>query len=97
MHDDPIVHVRIAVGRGRGPYIHLHARTRTIGRCREIRVVRTAGILRIGDHVIVSGSASSLIVILEISTGLIKSINIREIVYDVVPIEKIDDRGLLIF
>ena len=97
MHDDPVIHIRIAVRRGRGPYIHLHARTRTIGRCREIRVVRTAGILRIGDHIIVSGSASSLVVVLEISTGLIKSINIREIMYDVVPIKQIDDRGLLIF
>ena len=96
MYDDPIIHIGIAIGIGRCPYIHLHAGTGSIGRCREIRIVRTTRILCIGDDVIVAGTASSLVVVLEISTRFIESVHIGQIMNDIIPIEKIYDRRFLI-
>src|SRR5215213_857042 len=86
----------IAIRSGRGEQKLLHARTRTVWRRGEVCVVRSRAILRFRSNGVVSGSAAAEVVYLEVARCLRKTKIVREVVHDVVVVEKIRHHSSLL-
>ena len=83
-------------GGGRGPLEHLHARVGAVRRGGEVGVVGAGAVLGVGIHRVTAGAAAAVVVLLEVTGGLIEAVLVKEIVDDVVPVEEIDDRRVLV-
>src|SRR5690606_30370783 len=105
---------RIGGGNGRGavhpegvgfagaPDVHLHHARGTVGRRGEVRVVRAAPVLRLGDHGILPLAGARVVQLLEVPAFLIEAVVVPDVVQGIAGVEEVGDgridviRGVLL-
>ena len=95
--DDTVVEITIPHWACLIPQEHLHAGIAAIGRRGEIGVVHTAAVLRLGIDRITAHTITAKIVLLEIPGELVEAVRVEDIVDEVVPVEEVGDRRILVF
>ena len=81
---------------GAGPEEHFHDSLEAVGGSAELSIIRASAIVGIRHNRIAADASPAIIVDLEIPAVFVKAVLVEEVVGDVVPIEKVRDRGRLI-
>ena len=96
MGDDAIVQVTVDRRGCRVPQEHLHARIAAVRRSGEVGIVGPAAVLCISEHMVTSHATIAIVVLLEIAARFIEPVLVPHVVDDVVPVEEVGDRGILV-
>ena len=81
VNNDAIIEVTVAVRISQIPQVHLHTRIEAVRWRSEIRIVDATAVLRLGKNRIISRTTPAVIVLLEVTAGLVETVLIKNIMY----------------
>ena len=96
MHDNEVIQITVTSWRRESELIHLHTTRNPIRRGREIRVIGSGPVERVCDHLVSPKSTIPVVVELEVSGGLVKTVEIQNVVDHIVRIEQVYNSRILI-
>jgi hypothetical protein len=76
VNDNPGFKITVTEWSSGAPEIHSASTILAIGRRHEVGIVKTASVLRIGNHGVVLRTATAKIVLLEITSDLVETISV---------------------
>jgi hypothetical protein len=94
--DDSGVKARVSPGGAISPKVHPHSARRAICRCGKVGIVSAAAILRVQDDEIVATTALAIVVDLKVSSSLVETQKVQEIVILVGCVKQLRDGGITV-
>lgn len=94
--DDSGIKARVSSGGAISPEVHPHSARRAVCRSGKVGIVSTAAILRVQDDEIVATTALAIVVDLKVSSSLVETQKVQEIVILVGRVKQLRDRGITV-